>query len=136
MKRIILFIILAIFVGIGVFLWFLYNKPHADLASTAPDFTISANTLYEDYEADEVAADAKYLGKILEISGRVQTSDNDQENNKKIILNTGDPLSEIQCIMAENNHEEVEIGEEISLRCICTGKLMDIVLNKCVLIKK
>lgn len=135
MKRIIIFIALAIGITIGLYAWLSYHKPHVNLENSSPDFILSVADLYEEYEADETAADAKFIGKIIEITGTIDSVDEDQKNSQKIIMSTGDPLSEIQCEMSEKNIVKVNNGEEITLRCICTGKLMDIVLNKCVLIK-
>lgn len=136
MKRNLFFITLVVLVAIGIYAWYLYNKPHTDLNSVSPDVILTASSLFAEYNADEVAADARFLGKIVEVTGIVESIEAREGIIPKIILATGDPLSEIQCEMAGNNVKSVNNGEELTLRCVCSGKLMDIILNKCVIIKK
>ena len=49
----------------------LYVKPHQSAAGETADFTISADSLYHEYQADEHSADQKYLGKVIAVSGKL-----------------------------------------------------------------
>ena len=47
------------------------------IAAETPAIEVSAGQLYADYEANGVAADEKYKGKVLRVTGKVNTIDRD-----------------------------------------------------------
>ena len=129
-------VIVAVLGIMGIYVWYLYNKPHLDLRSASPDFTITASLLFSEYNENEKFADDRYIGKVIEVSGIVNSIEIEGETISKITLATDDPLSEIQCEMVNNTIEHVNRGEEVTVRCMCTGKLIDIILNKCAILNK
>ncbi|NOU46134.1 MAG: hypothetical protein HOO86_03625 [Bacteroidales bacterium] len=48
---------------------FVYNKPHPNYDKLKADYTIQANTLYNEFVTDAKTASAKYNGKMLAIEG-------------------------------------------------------------------
>ena len=67
-----------LWVGIPLLLLFafawayhLYVKPHQSAAGESADFTIDADSLYQQYQTNEHLADQKYLGKVIEVSGKL-----------------------------------------------------------------
>lgn len=71
-KRTILWggIVLLILIA-AAWAYHLYVKPHESAADETTDFTISADSLYQQYGKDEHSADQKYLGKVIEVSGKL-----------------------------------------------------------------
>ncbi len=71
-KRTILWLGLPLLVLLG-FAWgyHLYVKPHQSAAGVTADFTVDADSLYNQSQANEHAADQKYLGKVIEVLGKV-----------------------------------------------------------------
>lgn len=137
-KVIVIGVLLAILLG-GLIAYKTYNKPHSDMSSIKVDAKMSASELYNSYESSESAADEKYLGKIIQITGEI--NDVNIENNRveSLSLETGDMISSVTCLLDEVNtdhRQNFKKGEKITLNCVCTGKLMDIELNRCVEIKK
>jgi hypothetical protein len=55
MKKLVLFGIVALVVGLGV-AYYLWNKPHRDIASEDAAFALTADELFDAFEADETAA--------------------------------------------------------------------------------
>lgn len=112
-----------------------YNKEHKNLNELRPDYIVKPETFLTEFETDENAAVAKYLNKIIETKSQlieIQTI-----GNQVIwILSTGNPLSNIQCEMdsryVNKLNEQVKTGQEVTVQGICTGKLMDIVLNQAI----
>jgi len=63
--------------GAAAYVYFyVYNKAHEDYETTHVEFRIGAKTLYEAYVSDTAAANLKYGGKVLEISGALDTIEN------------------------------------------------------------
>ncbi len=57
---------------------FIYNKPHRNFEKATPDYVMLAEDLFNAYRSDKHAAEMKYNGKVLEITGtvnKVETSD-------------------------------------------------------------
>jgi hypothetical protein len=105
----------------------------SSIANLNPDFSLNADELLDSYASDEVTANQKYLDKVIIVSGRVQKI----EENKTIFLETSNPLSSIICELEEASPEiNITPGDAISIKGICTGYLMDVVLNRAILIKQ
>ena len=49
------------------------DSGYGEMARATPELTVDAYTLYKDYKTNETEADAKYKGKIIEVTGRVKS---------------------------------------------------------------
>ncbi len=65
-----LFILVLLLLMTWAFYSYLY-KEHRDIASEKGAFQVTANAIYEEFVKDEKAANAKYLDKTIEVSGKV-----------------------------------------------------------------
>src|SRR5262249_44251444 len=63
-------IVLLVLAALG-WAWHLYDKRHESAAGESPVVTISADTLYHQYSTDEHAADQRYMGKVIAVTGRL-----------------------------------------------------------------
>jgi hypothetical protein len=54
--------------------------------SQTPAYTLSANQLVKDYEANEVAADAKYKGLIVIVSGSIESIGKDIMDQAYVVI--------------------------------------------------
>ncbi|HWX02247.1 OB-fold protein [Collimonas sp.] len=91
--------------------------------------------LAKDYDANEVAADQKYKGKMLRVSGSVQSIDKDAFNNIVVHLKTA---NEYMPAMAKLNdkHEALAAslskGNKVTWQCEGGGRIIGSpVLNNC-----
>ena len=134
MKKITIYILiiglLAIFIG-----YKMYNKPHINVAKKSVDVNITANTLLADFSSDEIKANSKYLDKIIAVKGMVT---NIEFNGEKaaISLQTEDDFGSVVCYLVKDDFKksaEIKEGQEVVLKGICTGFLMDVILVKCVI---
>ncbi|HEX5626335.1 MAG TPA: hypothetical protein VFX48_09980 [Saprospiraceae bacterium] len=111
-----------------------YNKPHQDLQEVKADYSIAPEVWIQEFDADETAALNKYLNKVIEVNGEI--SEIQTVEGKTIwILSTGNPLSNIQCEMDPRFVGQVgpvQTGSKVTVQGICSGKLMDVVLNQAV----
>lgn len=133
-KKILLFLVLAFLGGLGI-VAFIFNKPHTNVSTSKADINISAQLLVEDFETDETVANTKYLEKIVKVSGIV--SDLSIHKEKGVVtLDSNGVMGNVLCHFSlEETREimELEKGMTISVKGICTGYLMDVVLVKCVI---
>jgi hypothetical protein len=125
--------LLALF-GAAVGFYF-YNKPHQNIRSAKADFTVTATELFNAFETDETAANEKYLGKIIEVTGTVQEVKKDEEGKTGVTLEGGGMMFGVICKLddfSEPKRTEFTQGEQVTLKGECTGMLMDVVLVRCV----
>ena len=135
MKKISIYILI---IGLlGIFIGYkMYNKPHINVAEKPVEITIIANTLLADFSSDETKANTKYLDKIIAVKGRVTTIEFNGEK-AAISLQTKDDFGSVVCYLAKDEFKksaEIKEGQEVILKGICTGFLMDVILVKCVII--
>lgn len=113
----------------------MYNKPHEDIRSAQADVDIQATALFSAYEADENTANTEYLDKKIQVSGTVMKVETDDAGKVGVTLNAGGMLGGVVCKLddlAEHKRTEFAEGEEVTFKGICTGMLMDVVLERCV----
>ncbi|MFA5750782.1 MAG: hypothetical protein WC898_00625 [Candidatus Paceibacterota bacterium] len=100
---------------------------------------VSATTLSNDYSANEVSADQKYKTNLVEISGIVYSIGKDILDTPYVSLK-GDQygVMNIQCMFSKNNETElaqVTKGQNITLSGTVSGKMMNIIVNDCKIVK-
>ena len=106
-------IFLPLFIIGSVFIYFTYNKPHTDFSKSHLEFTIESKDLISFYQSDTDNANAKYLDKILLLTGIVTGA---EENI--IILDNG-----IVCTLdpSQKVNEKINLGTKVSVRGRCIG---------------
>jgi len=115
---------------------YMYNLKHTDMAKARPDFVVSATFLQKAFDDNETAASAKYINKIIEVTGKIASIKPAENNIINISLETGDELSSIICTFsAISDPSKLKEGDDIVVRGECSGFLMDVLLNNCALIK-
>ena len=133
MRNIAIIIGLVVVVG-GIAAYMMYNKPHQDMQAADADIRIESHELLSAFENDEAAANAKYLDKVVQVSGTVASVQREGEVIK-VILETGNPMSTIICELdplTEHKRTDFQPGEQVTFKGLCTGMLMDVVMARCV----
>jgi hypothetical protein len=120
--------------GLG---YYYYNKPTESLADAKPVFTVSADTLFAEFESDESTANKKYLDKTIEVTGKVM-SVNADTSGLAITLETTSGMFGVICKLEDKQVEEsaYQAGQRVKMKGQCTGYLMDVVLVRCVEVKE
>ena len=114
---------------------YLYNKKHADMIRVTPDYVISAILLQKEFEYNESAASAKYINKIVEITGTIASVTVAENKSVSVTLITGTPLSAVICTINSYPDPSALIpGKAVTIRGVCSGFLMDVLLNNCAVI--
>jgi hypothetical protein len=134
--KIALFVIFFLTIaGIGAALYLL-KMGHKDLKNVVPDFIISASDLQRTFEDNESEATVKYVNKILEVNGIVESASPGEANVLNVTLKTSNNFSSIICTFPSAIDPHLFTPDtQVKIRGECSGFLMDVLLNNCVLIK-
>jgi hypothetical protein len=118
--------------GVGTYLWF---KPVAKISSMTTDLTIPANELFIAYEANEEAANSQYLNKVIEVTGIIREVKENEDGLPTVIFETDDLIFGVMCeFESKAGAAGIQVGDLLTIKGICTGKLLDVVLNRSELI--
>jgi len=133
MSRLSKFLIFILLVGcIAGFGYYQYNRPVKNAGSMSTDATLTSTQLLNAYEANEADANTKYLNKAVLVSGKVKSVE-----GPNITLDAGSEQAAIVCELdAGSSAPSVKQGDFVNIKGICTGFLMDVQLNRCVISKK
>ena len=105
------------------------------MTTAKPDFVMTASGLQKEFEDDETAASAKYINKILEITGKITSVTPAENNVMSISLETASDFSSVICTFpAVTDPAALIVGNVVTLRGECSGFLLDVLLNNCALI--
>jgi hypothetical protein len=133
--KIALFIVTFIALSAILAALYMYNLKHTDMAKARPDYVVTASLLQKAFEDDETTASAKYINKILEVTGTIVSVKPADNNIISISLKTASDLSSVICTFtAISDPAKFRTGDEIILRGECSGFLMDVLLNNCAVI--
>ncbi len=108
------------------------------IADQAPALTIAAKTLFSDYESNEVAADQKFKGKTLLVTGTVEDIKKDLMNRMYLTLTGDGPFANVQCFFAQSHESQLaglRKGVSVSVKGQCDGKMMNVLMRGCTLEK-
>ena len=133
LKKIFLGLLAVAFVAAG-YGFYLFNKKPADVRVLHAEYELAAATLVAEFNKDEPAANKKYLDKVLAVKGNVVDVKTDATGLATVFLDSGDPLAAVTCSFYNEEAGAVKNlpkGKEVTIKGMCTGKLMDVVLNKC-----
>ena len=131
-KLLLLLFVAATAIG-ALVAYMMYNKPHEDLLSSKPEYTLAAGALFTEFEADEQTANTKYLGKLVEVKGTVQEVSEAADGSVSVMLKGEMDMFGVNCSFLEPH--DFKVGSEVTVRGKCSGYLMDVALSRCVLIQ-
>lgn len=116
----------ALLVMISASIYFYYGvifKEARNIASEAPDYSVTANKLIEDYNANPKKADALYLNKTIEITGKAT-----KETDSVIVLE-----NTVFCLFKEKLKDKI-IRNNITIKGKCIGYdelFMEVKIDQC-----
>ena len=98
-----------------------------------PSVIITASKLYKEYNANEIAADEKYKGKIIEVTGVIRDIGNDIMDNAYITLVGDEYFGDIQCYFNEKSVvAKLSKGKRITVIGSCSGLMINVQINNCI----
>lgn len=135
----------AVLLAIGVGVYFLAGGTSADAGPAAPgelanrpaadDIKVTAHQILEDYTTNEVDADHKYQGNLVDVSGFVARLTKDADNNIAVELKRGKGLESftVKCLFRFKHWGEakaLQVGQPVMIRGRCDGKQGDSATGK------
>ncbi|MFY9154409.1 MAG: hypothetical protein WAO52_20490 [Prolixibacteraceae bacterium] len=140
LKYILLIVLVIALTGAGIGLK-MFFKPHADISKMDAVFQVEASALISEFSTDENAATAKYSEKPIEISGKL-VAKNKLENGTDLLI-LEDEMEGISCQLdsswATSNQtviQALETGNQVIVKGICKGYLMEIKVSPAVVVTK
>jgi hypothetical protein len=138
MKRI-LFLVIAVGIIGGAIAFYLYHKPVESVLNKKPAYTLAADQLMAEFQNDETTANEAYLGKVIAVSGIIAEIVPGEELKMQVILETGDMLSRVSCVMEEDYEaflaRGLKKGDTVQIKGFCSGMAMDVVMDRCVIVE-
>lgn len=109
------------------------DKDTQKVQSQAASYTVSANQLYSEYNSNEVAADAKYKGKVVIVSGTIQDIGKDIMDDAYIVIGGQGFLDGVQCTFTKGEQSSVarlSKGQQVTVKGVVAGKMGNVLVNK------
>lgn len=117
--NIILLIVLLLISGSAIGYYF-YNKGPVNIKNATAQ-KIAATELYSTFLFDSAAAQKKYSGKILVVSGIVAEINSNQQGFPVILLQTSDGSGFINCTLEAKSTIPIKEKQFIKIKGICSG---------------
>jgi hypothetical protein len=119
------------------------GTPTAPAPAPPPAVSVKAGDLMKEYSDNALAADAKYKGKILKVTGKFGTATKVPLKGYAATLlpeDAGDVnLSGVQCFLLESAEADVakfQPGEMVTIQGTCDGQsLAQVTMSKCSVVK-
>jgi hypothetical protein len=122
----------------GIIGLYFYNKKDPNLAKVKPDYVIDVSSLVNEFNRDENIASAKYVDKVLEVTGAILAIEPTSDSTMNITLSAENQMTGVICSFKDIRDPaslNLSEGKEITIRGVCSGMLMDVLLNNCAIIK-
>jgi tRNA_anti-like len=114
-----------------------YNRKPADVSNMQPQVITSVDSIVAAYVGGEDVANKKYLGKTIQVSGIIAEVNNQQDTLLNVVLGNTESINNVSCLLDKNqltNLKYCTVGKPISIKGICTGFLVDVELNRCIIV--
>lgn len=136
-------ILLALGIVAAALVWKFYvNKPHEDIDSATPAYSMTTDEIWKQYNTDQKTADSLYTNKVIQLSGILSRVDKNDTIVSVIFVMAADEMfgdKTISCQMYNKHNAEASAltaGSKLKVKGFCTGfNDPDIKLNKCSIVK-
>ncbi len=129
MKKLIYAIILLGLIGGGIGMY-MFNKTVPTLDNAKPDYNLTANELFDAFDADENSAMQKYENAVISVTGEVVSYKSDDNQNIIILKADNAMAGGINCAL-NDKISNIQVGKTVTIKGRCQGFLIDVVLNNC-----
>ncbi|MEL7162436.1 MAG: hypothetical protein AAFN92_16880 [Bacteroidota bacterium] len=129
------------FLLVGGLLAYQFLQPSGplDIHAAETEVTVNASGLYTSFETDETAANAAYVGKVIEVSGQLNAIEQDADGAYQLLLAADNPLGQVVCTLADGTAAglaDATIGTTATVKGVCTGYLFDVVVDNATLLSQ
>ena len=131
-----IFTITSIACIIGIY--YILNYKGIDTREAKTEISITTNELFENFDTDKETSFDQYIEKALEIKGTLYQVT--RKGNKYSLLLRGNQIDKlVLCEMEEDQAsivESLKIGDEVRVKGILKGFLMDAILLNCIVLEE
>lgn len=100
---------------------------------------VSAAKIYSEYQSNAVAADAKYKGNLVQVSGTIYSIDKDILGNPFVQIQSGSyDLWGVQCGFSQADQSQLaqlSKGQTVTLQGTVSGKVVNVMIDGCSIVK-
>ena len=115
---------------------FVYHKPHRSVEQLRPQFELTAEELESLYNGNEDRANQLFLDEIIKVRGELGKTEKNELGETVLVMKTGSAMCTVRCTMAAGKQKfgHLQPGDQVAIKGICTGMLLDIILTKGILL--
>lgn len=124
------------FAVVGVMVPFLAFHVDAGTPPYSLFYSLSADQLYKEYDSNEIAADAKFKGKIVVVSGTIRDIGKGILGEAYVIIGGTGFLDGVQCLFSKSEESSVvrlSKGQYVYAQGKVWGKMGNVVIENCTL---
>ena len=98
-----------------------------------PSEKISVDFLWKEYQADAKAADRKYWGKAIDVTGKVTSVESSAPQRVMFLLQAEHGIeARLLDDQSPTIIQSTVVGERTTLRCFCAGLSGNVILKSCI----
>jgi hypothetical protein len=118
------------------------KPPPAPEAPPTPVATLKAADLLNEYKSNELAADGKYKGKLIQVTGKFASVQKDLIGRYYVSMEGGsDADFNVACYLSESGKDEaakLQANQDLTVRGVCDGRLAGqvLTLKQCEIVKQ
>lgn len=127
---------LALFIAVAGYLAYQYFRPPANVADMKADLAENAQAIGTLYLENEQTADQTYLGKTVDISGRLTEVKQGDTGEITLYFGGNDNSATVAVLLNSTAEPLPASGDSVLVRAICSGFLMDVSFNRGVVLEK
>ncbi|WP_303918725.1 hypothetical protein [Draconibacterium sediminis] len=137
-KILIILLVLAAVAGGGAY-WYIFMQPQKNMQKASPAYKLTAKNIFSEFSENETAANTKYLGKVVELTGKVAEVKN--ENNQTaivledVLFGVSAYLDSTYCATNQEVLQAINEGQTVTIRGQCDGILNDVIISRAVVVQ-
>jgi hypothetical protein len=111
-------------------MYYYVNRPVASAGDQDADYVIQSTELFAAFESDEVSANTKFTGKIIEINGPVSSID---VATRTVTIAGPEDMFGVSCEIAPEFATDLQVlkpGDTVIVKGECAGYQMDVLLMR------
>lgn len=133
--------IIGLTIGLGA-VYYVFNKPHRNIAKEKPVFTVNASTLLTEFSENEDSAYQKYGDKTILVEGIISEL---TKTDSSLNISLESEINGVNCAidygkmskLNPNLMDNLSVGDSIKIKGKCDGydMIMGVVLTQCIIEK-